>query len=62
MKNINYEVKGNTLTITVDLSQDHGLSKSEKSNIVASSEGIKPLDGTDGVQFGLNVFKALPKK
>ena len=35
MKNIQMEVKGNNLIITVDLTQDHGPSKSGKTIAVA---------------------------
>jgi hypothetical protein len=39
MKNIQTEVKGNKLHITVDLSKTFGPSKSGKTIIIASSEG-----------------------
>jgi len=39
LKNFAFSIEGNLLTITVNLSQEHGLSKSGRSVIVSSSEG-----------------------
>jgi len=51
-------VQGDVLTITVDLSQEHGKSASGKSVIIASTEGNAALDGErDGIKIGLNVYK-----
>jgi hypothetical protein len=52
-KNVKYEVKGNTLTITVDLSQDHGMSSSGKTHVVATTGGIAKIG--DDLLLGLNV-------
>jgi hypothetical protein len=58
MKNVNVEVKGSTLTITVDLSKEFGPSSSGKTVIVATTEGNAKVDGPDGpVHLGLNVYK-----
>jgi hypothetical protein len=51
------EVKGKVLTITVDLSQQHGISASGKSEVIASTGGNIEVPGTDGVKIGLNVYK-----
>jgi hypothetical protein len=56
MQNIKTEVKGHTLTITVDLSQRLGPSSTGKTEIVASSKGNASVPGHAGVKFGLNVF------
>ena len=56
MQNVNATVKGNTLTITVDLSQRIGPSSTGKTIIVASSGGNANVAGHAGVKFGLNVF------
>ncbi len=56
MKNVSMTINSNTLTITVDLSKTFGRSKSGKSEIVASTEGIVSA-GTDDIKLGLNVFK-----
>ena len=59
MKNIKTSVKGNTLTIVVDLSQVQGLSASGKNTIIATSGGNQSIEGTDGVRLGLNVYKSV---
>ena len=59
MKNIVQSVKGNILTITVDLSKTFGASKTGKSNIIASTEGNLSVEGHPEVKMGINVYKAL---
>lgn len=57
MKNVNMTVKGDVLTIVVDLSQRYGKSASEKTMIIATTEGSTKLDGDyAGVSVGLNVY------
>lgn len=55
MKNAALKVDGNKLTITVDLSKDHGPSKSGKTIIIATSSGNQKIEGTDAI-IGLNVY------
>lgn len=55
--NIKAEVQGRTLTITVDLGNDAGPSKSGKTRIIASSQGNVSLTGTDGAVLGLNIYR-----
>lgn len=57
MKNIDVKVdeKKKTLTLTVDLSQRHGLSGSGKTVTIASTEGNQKI-GFGDVAFGLNVY------
>lgn len=57
MKNIDMTVDGHILTIKVDLSKDHGPSKSGKTTIIATSEGNQEVPGNDDMKIGLNVFK-----
>lgn len=57
MKNVKTEVKGKILTITVDLSQSQGDSKSGKTEIIATTGGNVTIDGTGGVVMGLNIYK-----
>ncbi len=57
MKNVNITVKGNILTATIDLSKTFGLSKSEKTTIVASTGGNQTVEGHEGIRIGINVFK-----
>jgi hypothetical protein len=57
MLNITQSVKGNVLTITVDLSKRFGPSGSGKSITIASTQGNQKLDGAyQNVSFGLNVY------
>jgi len=56
MKNITTTVKGNKLTIEIDLSKTFGPSKSGKTIIVASTEGNQKVEGTD-VVIGVNAYK-----
>jgi len=56
MKNANIEVKGDILTITVDLSKELGRSKSGKTMIIATSSGNKPIEGTPAI-IGLNIYR-----
>ena len=56
MKNVKLIVSGNTLTITVDLTQEFGPSSSGKTIIIASTEGNFPLPGRTEV-VGLNVYR-----
>ncbi len=55
---INAELKtnGNQLTITVDLSKEHGPSKSGKTIIIATSSGNQKIEGTDAI-IGLNIYR-----
>jgi hypothetical protein len=56
MTNVQMKRTGNTLTITVDLAQDHGRSTSGKTTIVASTQGSVKVEGP-GISIGLNVYK-----
>jgi hypothetical protein len=52
------DVKGDLLTITVDLAKDFGPSASGKTIVIASSKGNVPVSGTDtGAVIGLNVYR-----
>ena len=57
MVNCKLQVNKNTLTITVDLSKNAGLSKSGKTILVASTQGSAEVPGAQGTFVGLNVFK-----
>lgn len=62
MKNVEMSITGNTLTITVDLTQDFGSSPSGKSNIVATTEGNIHLAGNENFRIGVNVYGRLKQK
>ncbi|MGO9567759.1 MAG: hypothetical protein ACLP5H_09485 [Desulfomonilaceae bacterium] len=61
MKNVDMEVHGDNLTISVDLSKEFGPSKSGKTIIVASTEGNKTIPGRIE-KIGLNVYRQPDKK
>ena len=56
MENMEMKVEDGILTIKVDLSVDLGLSKSQKTRIIATSRGNAKIPGTDAT-IGLNVYK-----
>lgn len=56
MTNIKAEIKGNVLTLTVDLSKRHGKSSSGKTTIIASSGGNQATGHPSGAVYGLNVY------
>ena len=59
MTNVQMDRKGDVLTITVNLSEDHGPSKSGKTLIVATSSGnVVTSAEVDGkpVTIGLNAY------
>ena len=57
MKNVDMKIEGNTLTIKVDLSQDFGPSKSEKTIIIATTSGNVSLPEHEEIKIGLNIYK-----
>ena len=57
MKNVQMNVHGTTLTITVDLAKEFGPSSSGKTIIIASTEGNVGIPGNDEIKIGLNVYK-----
>jgi len=58
MKNVEMQVDGDKLTITVDLSKEFGPSSSGKTIIVASSEGNQTIEYKNGeYKLGLNIFR-----
>ena len=56
MENMEIEIEGDKLIITVDLSKRFGKSTSGKSIIIASSEGNLALPGAEEIKIGLNVY------
>jgi hypothetical protein len=59
MTNVQASLNGTILTLTVDLAQRHGLSKSEKTTIVASTHGPSKLAGpNDDISVNLNVYSS----
>ena len=58
MKNVKMEVKGNILTITVDLSKEFGTSASKKNIIIGTTGGNVATGHVNGSKVGVNVYKA----
>lgn len=54
MQNVKWEVKKDELIITINLKQRHGLSGSQKNEIIATTSGN--VDVGDGVKLGLNCY------
>lgn len=62
MTNVKTSVKGNVLTITIDLSERHGPSASGKTIMIASTQGNQKLEPPhEGISFGLNVYTKADK-
>jgi hypothetical protein len=57
VKNINYVIDENELTITIDLTQNFGFSKSGKTQVIASTEGFLRFDEIQGLMLNLNLNK-----
>lgn len=57
MLNCEMDVKGNILTIKVDISKTFGLSSSGKTTIIASSKGNISVPEHEDIKIGLNVYK-----
>lgn len=55
MQNVKYEVKGETLTITVNLKERHGLSTSGATVAIAGTQGNVKI-GVGDISFGLSVY------
>lgn len=56
MKNVEFSVEGNTLTIKIDLSKEFGPSSSGKNIIVASTEGNVTIPNREE-KIGLNIYR-----
>lgn len=58
MTNTNISVKGNVMTITVNLASPTKTSASGKSQVIASTQGNQPIAGPKGtVYVGVNVYE-----
>lgn len=56
--NIEMEVSGDKLFITIDLSKDYGPSASGKTTVIASSKGNQPLpEPFEEMKIGLNIYR-----
>lgn len=59
MKNVDYEVQGDKLTIQIDLGEEFGPSRTGKTIIIASTEGNAKIEreGESPIFLGLNVYR-----
>lgn len=61
MQNVQFKVDKDVLTITINLKEDLGPSKSGKTTMIATTGGNADI-GRDGVKVGLNVYRPLKAK
>lgn len=57
MRNVEFKVEKNKLTITIDLGKEGKPSKSGKSVVIGSTEGNIEIPGQAGLHAGVNVYK-----
>jgi len=57
MKNVEISVKGNVMTVKIDLSKTQGLSKSGKTEVIASTLGNVPLAEKPNYRLGINCYR-----
>lgn len=60
MKNVKMTTKGTKLLLEIDLSEDGQISASEKSLVIASTNGNIPVPGVPGLSIGVNLFTPNP--
>jgi len=56
MKNVDFTIEGNILTIKIDLSKEFGPSSTGKSIVIATTEGNVQLPNREE-RLGLNVYR-----
>ena len=56
-QNVDVQVTGDKLIVTVDLSKDFGPSKSGKTILIASTQGNVDVPEHEGVKLGVNVYR-----
>jgi hypothetical protein len=54
--NLKIDVKGEILTVMVDLSKTLGLSASGKTNVIASTRGTMEIPGKPGVKLTMSIY------
>jgi hypothetical protein len=62
MLNLTQSLKGDILTLTIDLSKVGPASSTGKSLKIASTEGNVSVDGRPDFMLGLNVYLPIPKE
>ena len=61
VKNIDMRVEGDRLIITVDLTQEYGLSSSGKSITIASTDGNVSVPEHEHIKAGVNIYRPRSK-
>jgi len=56
-ENCEMKVREGILTIVVNLNENLGLSKSQKSQVIATTRGNARVPGAEDIMIGLNVYK-----
>jgi hypothetical protein len=56
VKGVTGTIEGKILTLTVDMSQEHGDSKSGKTTVIATTAGTARIG--NGIMLGLNVNRS----
>ena len=59
VRNVNFDVQGDILTIQIDLSQEYGTSSTGKSLIVATTGGNVDVPDTEDVKAVLTIYRPL---
>ncbi len=57
MRNVEVIIKNNIMTLKVDLNKVQGLSKSGKTEVIASTLGNVPIPNHPDYRLGLNCYK-----
>ena len=61
VKNVQMNVEGKKLIITIDLDQEYGRSSSGKSMTIASTGGNVSVPEHEDIKVGINIYRPLPK-
>jgi hypothetical protein len=56
VQNIEATVKGDILTLKIDLTKEFGKSSSGKSLIIASTEGNVSVEDREDIKMGINIY------
>lgn len=60
-KNIETEIQGNILTIRINLAKSFGQTKSGKSNLIATTAGIKSVGDRRSEKMTVTVYRPKPE-
>jgi len=60
--NLQFELAGDILTLTIDIGIDMGVSKSGKSRVISSTRGNIAIPGKPELKLGVNLYEPIPVK